>query len=335
MKTMNLKTFVLSLIIGLLINIQFTHAQSQENFSYQAVIRDANNEVVTNQAVGLKITIIQGSPTSGREIYTETYNPNPTTNDNGLLTVEIGNGESLAGADFTEIDWSEGPYFLKTETDPTGGSDYSITGTSQLLSVPYALHAKTAEEISGGITETDPSVTKYEVGDFAQGGVVFWVDETGQHGLVAAKENQNDGNRIKWYNENSIATEAHSEGIYAGEMNTMLIIANQGSPSDEYAAGVCANYAVTENGVTYSDWYLPSKEELDLMYQNKAVINSVSESNGGSDFVDWLYWSSTEDDDFFVWIQNFNDGTQEIDEKGYTVRVRAVRAFQSNIKKLV
>lgn len=195
----------------------------------------------------------------------------------------------MAGADFTEIDWSEGPYFLKTETDPTVGTDYSITGTSQLLSVPYALHAKTAEEISGGITETDPTVIKYEVGDFAQGGVVFWVDETGQHGLVAAKEDQNDGNRIKWDNENSIATEAHSEGMYAGEMNTMLIVSHQGSPSDEYAAGVCANYAVTENGVTYSDWYLPSKGELDLMYQNKVVINSVSESNGGSGFVDYWY----------------------------------------------
>lgn len=81
----------------------------------------------------------------------------PTSNINGLVTLEIGGGNVILGS-FDGIDWGSGPYFIKTETDPTGGTTYTITGTSQLLSVPYALHANTADSIVGGISlnETDP-----------------------------------------------------------------------------------------------------------------------------------------------------------------------------------
>jgi len=123
-------------------------AQSPEKLSYQAVIRNSSDAVVTNTQVGMQISILQGSPV-GTVVYTETQTP--TTNANGLVSIEIG-----GGAGFSSIDWSTGPYFIKTETDPTGGTTYTITGTSQLLSVPYALHAKTAESLSGTITETDP-----------------------------------------------------------------------------------------------------------------------------------------------------------------------------------
>ena len=118
-------------------------AQSPEKMSYQAVIRNANDELVKNQAVGMQISILQGSA-DGIPVYIETQTP--STNANGLVTVEIGAGTSTD--DFTNIDWANGPYFIKTETDPIGGTNYTITGTSQLLSVPYALHAKTAESVS-------------------------------------------------------------------------------------------------------------------------------------------------------------------------------------------
>jgi uncharacterized protein (TIGR02145 family) len=110
--------------------------------SYQAVIRDASNELVASQSVGMQISILQGSA-SGTVVYTETQTP--TTNANGLVSIAIGEGST--NDDFSSIDWANGPYFVKTETDPNGGSDYSITGTSQLLSVPYAMHAKTAENV--------------------------------------------------------------------------------------------------------------------------------------------------------------------------------------------
>ncbi len=115
-------------------------AQSPEKMSYQAIIRDASNKLVTSQTVGMQISVLQGSST-GTVVYTETQTP--LTNANGMVSIEIG-----GGAGFNTIDWANGPYFIKTETDPTGGTNYIITGTSQLLSVPYALRAKTAGEVT-------------------------------------------------------------------------------------------------------------------------------------------------------------------------------------------
>lgn len=113
-------------------------AQAPQKMSYQAVIRDINNVLVANAPIGMQVSILQGSA-SGTPVYVETHTP--TTNINGLATVEIGSGTVVSGS-FANIDWSAGPYFIKTETDPAGGSNYSVTGTSQLLSVPYALYAE-------------------------------------------------------------------------------------------------------------------------------------------------------------------------------------------------
>ena len=118
-------------------------AQSPEMMSYQAVVRDGSNDLVTEAQVGMQISILQGTA-SGTAVYVETQTP--TSNANGLVSLEIGTGVTISG-DFTTIDWANGPYFIKTETDPTGGSNYTISGTSQLMSVPYAFHAKTAESI--------------------------------------------------------------------------------------------------------------------------------------------------------------------------------------------
>ena len=127
-------------------------AQAPEKMSYQTVVRDATNTLVTAQTVGMQISILQGSAI-GTAVYVETHTPN--TNANGLASLEIGTGTVVSG-DFITIDWATDIYFIKTETDPAGGSTYTITGTSQLVSVPYALHAKTAENVTGSITETDP-----------------------------------------------------------------------------------------------------------------------------------------------------------------------------------
>ena len=129
-----------------------TIAQSPEKMSYQAVVRDASNSLVTSSSVGMQISILQGS-TSGSSIYIETQIP--TSNANGLVSIEIGGGTIVSG-DFSSIDWANGPYYIQTETDPNGGTNYTITGISQLLSVPYALHSKTAESLSDEILETDP-----------------------------------------------------------------------------------------------------------------------------------------------------------------------------------
>ncbi|MFN5372663.1 MAG: fibrobacter succinogenes major paralogous domain-containing protein [Bacteroidia bacterium] len=112
-------------------------AQAPQKFSYQAVIRNAGNQLVANQFVGIKISILQGTIT-GSAVYTETHNL--LTNANGLATLEIGGGTLLSG-NFSNINWANGPYFIKTETDVNGGANYTINATHQLLSVPYALYS--------------------------------------------------------------------------------------------------------------------------------------------------------------------------------------------------
>lgn len=154
-------------------------AQSPEKMSYQAVIRNNSNALLQNTQVGIQISIIQGSP-SGTVVYSETQTP--TTNHNGLISIEFG-----GGAGFSSIDWASDIYFLKTETDPTGGTDYTITGTSQLLSVPYALHAKSAEVLSTPLTETDPVFTAWDKST----GIIISESQISDLGTYLEAETQN------------------------------------------------------------------------------------------------------------------------------------------------
>ncbi len=117
-------------------------AQAPQSFKYQAVARDGSGNVLTSRNVSFKISILKGS-TSGAVSYSETHKT--TTNAYGLANLEIGKGTPVSG-NFANINWASGSYFVKVELDPNGGSAYQNMGTSQLLSVPYALHAKTVEE---------------------------------------------------------------------------------------------------------------------------------------------------------------------------------------------
>ncbi|MBL3549816.1 beta strand repeat-containing protein [Chryseobacterium sp. KMC2] len=123
-------------------------SQAPEKMSYQAVMRNGVGQLLSNQAIAVKVSILQGSP-AGAEVYSERLTGN--TNTNGLISLEIGTGTIITGT-FASINWSSGNYYLKTETDPAGGTNYTITGTSQLLSVPYAMYAKTAGNSGGTFT---------------------------------------------------------------------------------------------------------------------------------------------------------------------------------------
>ena len=156
-----------------LLAINFTlFSQAPQKLSYQAVIRNTSGTLVANHAVGMKISILQGTAT-GTAVYVETHTP--TTNANGLATIEIGGGSIVSGT-FSAINWTSGSYFLKTETDPSGGSSYSIVGTSQLLSVPYALDAKTSESV------IDNSITSAKIFD----GTIATAD-LGNNSVISAK----------------------------------------------------------------------------------------------------------------------------------------------------
>ena len=130
-----MKNLLLTLI--LLLTITAAWAQVPQQISYQSVIRDGTNKVLAASTVGIKISLLQGSAT-GSAVYVETHRK--TTNANGLVSLEIGTGTVLSGS-FASINWANGPYLIKTETDPTGGTNYGIPGIAPLNSVPYALYA--------------------------------------------------------------------------------------------------------------------------------------------------------------------------------------------------
>ena len=139
-----MKKILLSLVAIATISLT-SLGQAPEGFKYQAVLRDAGNVILNGQVVGMRLTVQQGS-IGGTAVYAETFTT--ATNAYGLVNLEIGLGTTLD--DFTTIDWSAGPYFMETAVDVSGGVVYSVMGTSQLMSVPYALYAKTSgSSISG------------------------------------------------------------------------------------------------------------------------------------------------------------------------------------------
>ena len=157
-------------ILIFILAIVFVRAQSPDKMSYQAVIRNTAGKLITDTQIKIRISILRGSA-DGMQVYTEIQVP--TTNANGLVSLEIGEGTVVSG-DFALIDWSDGPYFIKTETDPSGGANYTITGTTQLLSVPYAFYAKTAENINGTIPETDPVFGSAAAADITPVDIESW-----------------------------------------------------------------------------------------------------------------------------------------------------------------
>jgi hypothetical protein len=470
-------------ILAALLITASTFAQAPAKMSYQAVIRNSSDALVTNQNVGMQISILQTS-TTGTAVYVETQTP--SANVNGLVSLEIGTGTTTD--DFTTIDWANGPYFIKTEIDPAGGTTYTITGTSQLMSVPFALYAKTSGNgagpigpqgpagndgatgpigapgaagtngtngtdgaqgpqgdvgptgipgidgavgatgpigapgaagtngtngtdgaqgpqgavgptgipgidgavgatgpigapgaagtngtngtdgaqgpqgavgptgipgIDGAVGATGPagadgqggvttsgtginvtgagtvgspyvvsttSPCSLAIGQTYQGGIIFYLDASGCHGLIAAPSDQSAG--IKWDNGSYVDTYAYGNGIGAGEGNSQGIRRWQGTCSSCYASELCQDLSLGGE----NDWYLPSKYELNLMFENIGQGNALGLGNIGN-FANNIYWSSTEYDNFSAWYQSFSTGNQSTTSKYFTSYVRAVRAF--------
>jgi len=169
----------LYLIIFLFIGIAAS-AQSPDKMSYQAVIRDANGEILKNQDVSIQFSVLQTS-ISGTSVYQEDHKL--TTNSNGLVSVYMGTG-TVSSGDFSTIDWSKGPYFLQSEIDPAGGTNYTISSTTELVSVPYALYANKAEfadSLIGGVNETDPVFDASLAKGITAIDTAYWNDKLGSY----------------------------------------------------------------------------------------------------------------------------------------------------------
>lgn len=141
----------LSISFAAILIASLCFAQSPESFKYQAVVRSIDGSIVDDQSVSFMMEILEGSAT-GTAIYEETHVI--TTDDYGLVHLDIGEGTTTD--DFSSIDWGDDEYFIRVSIDLAGGTSYDLLGTSQLLSVPYALHAKTADNLTSTITEADP-----------------------------------------------------------------------------------------------------------------------------------------------------------------------------------
>ena len=336
-----------------------TWAQSPEKMSYQAVIRNNSNELLVEKQVGMQISILQGSTA----VYTETQTA--TTNVNGLLSIAI--GEGTTSDDFTSIDWSTGPYFIKTETDPAGGTDYSITGTSQLLSVPYALHAKTA----GSVTETQTLADVVVLGNTVKNQLKLVTDPT--EAQDAATKAYVDALEAKL--SNLIALEDALESLVVSNLKI----------GDKYKGGVVFYLDGNGGGLVCALSDFPSTREWGCYRTDLSNVPNVTSGPSGlgaeigdgmsntnnilndcptapaalaarSYGPEWFlpsakelnqmyvnkatleavagftafqnyYWSSTEVIFNYAWSQNFSNGYQYTNFKSNTYYVRAVRAF--------
>jgi len=349
------KTNALLILLVLAIN---TFAQAPQKLSYQAVIRDNANALIANTTVGVKISIIQGTAT-GIILYSETHAI--STNANGLVSLEIGNGTVVSGT-FNSINWANGPFFVKTETDPTGGVNYVITGTSELLSVPFALYAlNSGNSIAGpqgpagpqgatgpqgpqGATGTQgatgaqgpqgatgpqgpagPGGFTHYVGENYGGGIVFHVykDAAGvERGLIVSLYNL--ATAQVWSNISQTAVGSATLGLSAwnGAANSNAIVSQSGQTSS--AAQVCLNS--TAEG--YSDWYLGSTQEFGMLWNNLYTVNkALLLASGGSEINSISFWTSSETNSLVATEFDFKLGKIFETYKSNTRYVRAFRTF--------
>ena len=310
----------ISLLLLLCLAILTTaHAQIPPNaFNYSAVARNAAGDPIATSTIGIQITILKTSPT-GASQYMENHFLN--TDAFGLFNLVIGAGAAQSG-NMATIDWSNDNYYLKVGMDANGGSSFVTMGTTQLLSVPYALYAKSAGSVSGN--SGGGNFTHY-IGEEFGGGVVFhlWKDAQGQeHGLIVDKVDLSTAQ--EWSNVYDVEIGASAQSSWDGLSNSNAIVSQPGHISS--AAALCLNS--TNGGQT--DWYLPSIDELSLLWHARFNVNRSLSAMAGATVLPSAYesyWSSSEDDYLSAWYFYFGNGYANDSGKYHTYYVRAVRAF--------
>ena len=268
-----MKRFLL-FVLTTLLSIGITSAQSPDMFNYQAVARDDQGNVIANQSVGIKVSILQGSA-SGSVVYEEEHTV--TTTEQGVVNLMIGDGSVLSGT-FSDIDWKSGTYFLEIGMDETGGTSYSTMGTTQLVSVPYAKYADSSGTSFSGnyndlsntpdFTDWDQNVNDDFSGDYSDLSNKLWM-------------NNNDTiftNGVLGIGTDSITNELTIQGSDLG--NELLI-------RDEYAflelQGTGANSGITFDSQGTDEgllFYQPSSGNIVLQQGVFADYNIVVGSSG-------------------------------------------------------
>ena len=289
-----MSTKMYSTIIGILLTAG-VFAQAPQKMSYQAVVRNSNNSLIVSTPIGIKISVIQGS-VNGAATYSETQFQN--TNLNGLVSLEIGTGTPIIGT-FSNINWANGPYFIKSEIDPNGSTNYSVQGTTELISVPYALYSENAQ-VSG---------FSHYIGETFNGGVIYYLYKGSdglEHGLIVSTTES----IAKWQTTGVLVNADRSwDGVY----NTNLI---SGSPAVNYIATLGPN------------WYLPSLDELILLHGSRFEVNKALFTNNQTLLsLSLYYWSSTEYSSSDALSYDFLTGYTDVSGKTLNYGVRGVKSF--------
>jgi hypothetical protein len=282
-----MKQFLFFLTALIIANTTFSQTPMQ--FKYQAVLRDANGNIIASQAKTVVVEILQDSPT-GTNVFTETHNV--TTTAQGVINLNIG---SINTSGIGSIDWATNTYYVRITV---GGI---VMGTSQLLSVPYALYAKSSGS-SGG---------SHFLGEEYLDGIIFHLyigsDEI-QHGLVVSKT---EGTGT-WSGSTLVGADRTEDGVY--NMTKM--------PT---GVGTARTWVETLG----ASWYIPSIDELSLLWYSRYYVNKTARANSYTLLSKSAnYWSSTENDATYAFYLDFsNGGLYTYPDKAVSQLVRGIRSF--------
>ena len=244
-------------------------------------------------------------------------------------TVSFTAPSSDGGSAITSYVATSSPGAITGTLSQAGSGSITVSGLTSVIAYTFTVTATNDIGTSLASAASNSITPQAQVGDFYQGGVVFYIFRSGDagyiagetHGLIAAVADQSSG--IIWYNGSYVTTGATETAVGKGADNTTTIISVQGPTETSYAAGLARAY----NGGGYTDWFLPSKVELNQMHTNRVTINTTAGENSGSNFTTNYYWSSTEVDSNNAWSTNLGNGSQDSFSKGFGFTVRAVRAF--------
>jgi hypothetical protein len=307
---MKMKKIVFAVVM-MALSLSIT-AQAPLGISYQSVVRNSNGQLLVNTNIGLRISINQGSQ-SGTSVYTETHSVQ--TNSNGLISTVVGNGQVVTG-NFSTIDWSVGPYFITTEVDENGGSNYSFLGSSQLLSVPYALYAERCNT-PGPAGPQGPAGATGAQGPAGPQGATGAQGPSGPQGATGATGPQGPAGAAGFaymigqtYDSGTIF---HIWQTSTGQKKGLIVANSDNSGTLLWAQAV----AINNNG-----WRTPSLREFRLLCTNLNPadfgLNLATDNSG-------LYWTSTEATATTAFRIRPIDGAQSTTTKEGALFVRLVK----------